>query len=312
MNTFAEKNPGLIALLDTLHGPIQEMNDVMRRDLDNAYARLMTPLPHSHPWKSEMHEISSRMRDGITNAAELDLNPTRLRLLGLLAYTHGLGRLVEANRALKGEARPPWNHGRDAAQTFSESVFGKDAIAAKALEHPFWRAALYAIEHRPDPTTPAKDAYPDAEHRDGAHALLGLLRDAIKRDGLLPIRVGKNLTDEETKRAVRKATYAANLLEQDPDYGTERGYITPSQLDRFCEHKALVRADCATYETLMLQIIAYLFDVMHEQFASIIIDEGGPGLVYRYLAQRIPRAELARVRDSLMRWNATFGERICG
>lgn len=312
MNTFAEKNPGLIALFDTLHGPILEMLAALRRDLDDAYARLMAPLPHSHPWKTEMHEISSRMRDGITNAAELGLNSTQLRLLGLLAYTHGLGRLMEANRALKGEARPPWNHGRDAATVFSESIFGQENSERGALEYPFWRAALYAIEHRPDPTTPAKDAYPDAEHRDGAHALLGLLRDAIKRDGLLPVRVGKNLTDEETKQAVRKATYAASLLEQDPAYGTERGYIAPSQLDRFCEHKALVRADCATYETLMLQIIAYLFDVMHAEFASIIIDEGGPGLVYRYLAQRIPRAELARVRDSLMRWNPAFGERICG
>lgn len=308
-SAFLERNPGLVKLFDTLKGPSDEILVIWQQALTEKYIEKAAVLAPDHQWKTEMHEISRRMQKGILSSTGLGLRPAQLTLLGLLVYTHGLGRLVQAAREVEKDLTPPptWGHGYDAMMAFEPLT-----MMAGGPDHPFWRAALYAIEHRPDASTPDKNTYADAEYRDGAHALLGILRDAIKRDGLLPERVGKNLNDAVTKRNVREATWPAKIREANPIVGTEQGRIVPeSQLQRFKDHKALVRSECVSYEALMLQILAYLFDVMHPEFASAIIQDGGPTLVYNYLKDRIPSDEMAVIDASLVRWNAPFAARIC-
>lgn len=302
--TLMERHPNLrqlIGLGDSMHSIAN-----LHQKLEHAYDRLAASLPSDHAWKTVMRESGERSETAFLAIADrLGCTDIERGYIGLLVYSHGLGRLVEAANREYGlpTVRP---HGQLCEEVVTETLMLDG-------EHPFWNAACYAIRHRPDVTTPSPDQYPDEEWRDATSALTGILRDCIKREGLSQPRLLLNTTDPKTKLDIRNMTYPQDRL-RDPLLGVERRQIVPEvQLERFEQHLPLIRPECESYEALMLQILAYLYDVVHPEFLQIIVEEGGPSTLYRYLINQLVSTapgQLKRIGLALIAWNPEIAATI--
>ncbi|MEO5927188.1 MAG: hypothetical protein ABIP96_00785 [Patescibacteria group bacterium] len=302
-------SPQLRGLLKSLEMPIERVLDLLIRTT-NAYRDLTVPLPVNHPWKKLASENSERMRELVFNNGDFfKADAIETSLLGLLAYTQGLGRLAESTPSIK-EQHPDAakaGHGALAAAVFI------DVIELSVEDaHPFWKAATFAIAHRPDADVPARETYPDADSRDAAFELLGILRDIVMYDGLVPERITAKLTDPKEKERLRDMNWSKERREADPTLGTEQGRIAPaSQLERFKRHESLIRKEYASYETLMLETLSYVFKVKTPAIAELIVEAGGPSLVWHYLRRSLQNLEQTKeIKTALFRWNEPLATRI--
>lgn len=284
-------------LLD-LHGMVQE-----------AYRDLAGPLPKDHPWKEQAHTNSARMRTHVLESeGPFNTNHIETALLGLLAYTHGLGRLAEATPKYKA-ANPKASHGALAA-----AVFAEIGEITEKNTNPLWRVALYAITHRTDAKMPSIDAYPDPEYRHAAHELLGILCDIVMYDGVVPERIRAKLENREEKDRLRKANWTDAKRSEDPLLGLERGEILPkSQLERFTKREPLIRSEYESYETLMLETLSYVFKTVTPAYAELIVKAGGPSLVLGYLHKQLSSEsaeQFQAIKRALMDWNQPLAVQI--
>lgn len=279
--------PSLSHLLD-LQGRVQE-----------AYRDLAAPLPADHAWKTQAATNSARMRDLVlNNQEEFGLTGREATFISLLAYTHGLGRLAEATPKYK-DANPKATHGLLAAEVFTRTIVDHNGPLA-----PLWSVSYYAIRHRTDASMPPHGMFGDAEYFDAAHELLGILRDIVMYDGLVPERIRPKLESQKEKDKLLLANWSEERRAKDPLLGLERHEILPkSQLERFVKRESLVRSEYESYETLMLETLSYVFKFETPAMAKFTISAGGPSLVFRYLQRQLDESEFQAIKNALFRWN---------
>lgn len=303
-----KKDSQLTQLIEGIPMGIEEVFDLSER-MVNAYGDLSASLPDSNPWKVQALQNSLRMQHFvISQQAALGTNKFETLVIGLLALTHGLGRLAEASptylEKYPNEAKA--GHGALAAAVFRE------IIDTPKRPDPFLEVASYAIAHRPDAEMPRADAFPNELWRPAAHELLGILRDIVMYDGLVPERIRAKLEDSKEKERLKLANWSAARRSQDLQLGCERGHILPpDQLKRFTNREALVRSQYESYETLMLETLSYVFKFTTLAITELTVQAGGPSLVLSYLRrQLVEEDEFQAIKNTLFRWNDRLAVKI--
>lgn len=283
--TFIERNPQLRSLV--ANNPIDFAP--ARACVASIYNKLAEELPTDHVWRGEKLEhvahVERVLRD---NAPMLGLNEQETEVLGFLMFAHDVGRMVEALRTVSGKPRAPWLHGVDSVQVTM------DAFAENGIPHygSLWDALFVAIELHSDPRMLV-----ELKHLHSvAITLTGVLRDFDKRAGFED--AARYTSDPDFKVRQAKANWPEQR-EADPLWGTERRAILPaSMINVFVAWQTLIREDCQSYEAYMLQLLAWVFDVANPEILALIVNEGGPGVVLKYLEAQLPPEEYRPIEQT--------------
>jgi hypothetical protein len=286
------------------------------------YRRLTEKLPDGHPWKSGAF---GKLRIAEENAKKisilgpfLGLNDVETKLFEFLLLSQNVGRLVEAQRDEEEADNPS-----------SDRLVPHPGATAEHKHHGYESAAiihdilkwdvspglrqviLYAIKHHADPRMPEEcDFMASEETMAAAIGLLCILRCWDKRKGFLKAQL---LVSDEACKCMERRTNWCLARKKDPTWGEEKRCIAPERLfTTFAQGGLIVRPDCESYEAFILQILTYLFDVMHPEFLELILSEGGPSILYRYLERQLAEQphQLDAIRARLTAWNPDAAERI--
>jgi hypothetical protein len=307
--TFMDRNLPLRVLVTNACIDVERVSAWKQR-ITRAYHSLAEGLPNDHLWKTAAFANAVRSEQLFTKIAQtLGCTAVEANFIQLLVYTQGLGRLVESQRALRGDPKMKWHHGRDTVTALQE------ILSEGALDTFLWQAALIAILHRPDAVAPTlKDINLPRSIAEATYALMGLLRDCVKLEAFMGDRLLLKLNDSSTKEKLRLENWSEERRAVNPQLGTEQGTIAPQeQLARFCEHLPLERPKYESYETLMLEILAYLFDIVNPEVTELIVKEGGPGYIYAYLERRLTSLrQMDAINRALVGWHRGYAQLIFG
>ncbi|TAK05225.1 hypothetical protein EPO33_04600 [Patescibacteria group bacterium] len=278
MTTYIERYREVRALF--VGGDVASVVGRARVDMEEAYAHLAQKLPDSHVWKQgKMVHARTAAGEVIALASRFGFNDVERQAVAFLLYSHDVGRMVEALRQVQGQPRALWHHGRDSVEVI------RAATAVLPGTRPWFDTLLVAVEHHADRTTPStKELGGDR----AAWALMTLLRDLDKRVGFQSAE--RYTADEAYKVAQAKANWPERRA-VDPLWGTEMGRIDPPEMvAAFLRGEALERSRCRSYEAYMLQYLAWLFDVVHQEVLDLILAENGPMIVRDYLTRQLTAA----------------------
>ncbi len=284
MQSFIERYPEVLRLL-----VMRKSGSVLPRAgsaVTTAYEHLATGLPADHAWnQGKIDHARESAAEAAALAERLGLGEDGAEILGFLLYSHDIGRLVEARRQVLGLHRPTWHHGRDSV----------DVIRAMTLALPtavpWFDTLLVAIEHHADRVTPTLEQLGGDR---AAWAFTTLLRDLDKRAGF---KHARRYTEDAAFKAAQAAANWPERRAEDPLWGTEMRRIDPSELlETFARREALERQRCRSYETYMLQYLAWVFDTQHPELLRLTLEEGGPEIVLAYLGRQLADAEFVRVQ----------------
>ncbi len=263
----------------------QEIDDFGLLVLER-YKKLGQRLPENHAWKEGklIHALKGK-EEATTLGPELGMNDLETSALGLLLFSHDIGRLVEGLRKEAGEPKP-WEHGTDSVKEL------------QALNMPgsseFSQAMYMAIEHHADMKTPDLAA---CDNNEAGYALSTILRDLDKIAGFE--KADKYVNDPGEKRRQIEVNWK-KARETDPTVGEEhQGIVPESLLDIFESRQPLKRDDCLSYEAFMLQLMAWFFDVTNAEIYPHILATGGPRVLMTYFEQQFGQThpdQLARIR----------------
>lgn len=263
---------------------MRNIRDV-RRKAEEAYAVLAARLPDGHAWKHGKPRHATAVAGEVIERAEtLGLPAEEAALVELMVYAHDIGRLVEAGRVVSGQGMPAWHHGRDSADVL-RAVSGY-----LPGEHEWFDAMLIAIERHADQITPSRETL-------GGHAaswpLTTLLRDLDKRAGF---RKARAYTEDDAEKARQAEANWPRERRSDPSWGMQMGRVDPPELLlSFLGRETLPRHRCRSYEAYMLQYLAWIFDVQHDEILAWIVEEDGPRIVLAYLRRQLPGEEYAKI-----------------
>jgi hypothetical protein len=284
------------------------------------FRALTDELPEGHPWKDgtfgklKLAEENAR-KIGVL-APILGLNDVETRLFEFLLLSQNVGRLVEAHRVemeiSASDMSVPTPRASDATRHHgheSAVIIGK--ILEGAVSPDLRQVILYAVEHHADPFMPkACNFVATEEVINAALGLTGILRDWDKRKGFLKAQL---LVEDEAYKEMERRTNWFSARLRFPDWGDEKRRITPEHLfQSFAQGGLIIRGDCESYEAFILQILTYLFDVVHPEFLERILSEGGPRILYQYLERRLEHQthQIDAIRARLVDWNPEAAARI--
>jgi len=309
---FMERHPGLRELIANSTLTTDAVAQAIKL-IRGAYRTLNDELPESHQWKHSKLAHAGDCADEVEKHASLfGLQNLECAVFQFLLFGHDIGRLDQGLRRVRGEEALDADHGRLSVERIKEALGATVETTA-----PIWTAMFEAIRCHSFRVTPTVEELGGSE---AVHGLVCLLRDTDKLGGW---NSAKSYTgDPERQARERRANWTA-MIEADPAWGNELGLISPPYhlWDPFLHGRLLERAKCRSYEAYMLQLLAWLYDVNTPEMLDIIIERGGPNIVFEYLVTRLTigatKLESAAERDeaahqlaALKQWATEWREGI--
>lgn len=320
---FMQRNPDLRALIAN-SGITPEEVSLSIKLMRGKYKALDAELPDGHQWKYSKALHAEHCAEEVeTHAPLFGFEGLECDVFRFILYGHDVGRLEQGIRRSRGETVDDQLHGKLSVDHIFEaltadpnqipSLFIKGPARCLQTVTPIWSMIFKAIECHSLRDTPTI-----VELGDHAPALplIQVMRDTDKLGGF---DSAKSYTeDPERKDRERRANWTARL-DIDPQQGTELGLIDPPFLlwYRFLRGKSLLRADCRGYESYILQLLAWCFDVNTPEMLQVIFDRGGPQAAFRYLIKRLAigeeqleirahRLEAQAQHEALLEWAQTW------
>lgn len=290
---FMERNPKLREIISTSGITIQEI-DTSISLMRARYKALDELLPDGHMWKySKLLHAEHCMEEVEEHSPLFGFEGLERDVFRFILFGHDVGRLQQGIQRSRGETVDDQIHGKlSVDHIFIALANESDRIPSlfvpgipRALDtvSPIWSLIFKAIECHSLRDTPTAEALGDHAP---ALPLIQVMRDTDKLGGFDSAKAYTE--DKERQDRERRANWTARL-DIDPVQGTELGVIDPPFLlwYRFLRGKSLLRADCRGYESYMLQLLAWCFDVNTPEMLQVIFDRGGPQTVFRYLIKRL-------------------------
>lgn len=273
------------------------------------YKLLDDQLPDGHMWKySKILHAEHCYEEVETHSSLFGFEDVECDVFKFMLFAHDIGRLEQGIRRTRGETVDDQDHGKLSVEHILKAL----GITTYSMK-PIWSLMLRAIECHSFRVTPSIEELNDQPL---ALPLIQVMRDTDKLGGFDSAKDYVN--DKERQARERRANWTARL-DIDPIQGNELGFIDPPYLfwKQFLNGKSLLRAECRGYEAYMLQLLAWCFDVNTPEMLRVIIDRGGPRIVYDYLIKQLTtgkdkleisahRIEAREQLDSLTEWAKTW------
>ncbi|MBT4850024.1 HD domain-containing protein [Candidatus Parcubacteria bacterium] len=250
---------------------------------------LTKDLPENHPWREAklIHRISSMVeceRTIYDNFRE-SIPEENYGVLEFLASVHDLGRAVEAKRKLailEDGYRPFKHHGEESVNLLRDwGVLDKYPEDVRAIIE-------YAVEHHADIKTPDIGEDPDSLDK-LKYFFTSILRD-IDKLSIFRAKTDIYLHNQEEK----EKQIEVNGLEG------EKGIIDPPELlESFAKGEMIDRSKCKSYESFMLQYLAWTFDFNLKVSLEQVVKVGAIENILGYFKSQLPDDQYQVIKKTI-------------
>ena len=274
--SFMERNPALREMIAASRITPEEIEEAISATRA-IYKRLDKELPDGHNWKYKKLLHAETCAEEVAEHAPLfGFRGVETDVFRFILFGHDIGRLEQGIRRERGETVDDEVHGKLSVEHIVKAIGLRTSGS-------IWPFILKAIECHSLRVTPKAE---DLGGLSPAHPLIQVMRDTDKLGGF--DAATSYTSDPERKDKERRANWK-DFLDADPLQGTEMGIIAPACFfwSNFLSSQALDRRECRSYEAYMLQLLAWMFDVQTPEMRRVIIDRGGPKIVFDYLIKRL-------------------------
>lgn len=270
---------------------LQQAGGIVEREIPS----LMEALPEGHPWK-EGKVIHRKVVQGevqtIVGYFTTHFPPEYYELLSFLGGVHDLGRAIEAKKKLgmlPATYRMFLHHGEESANLL------KDWGVTDIFEPDTQEIIRYATVHHADRETPSLPASP-APLDVLKHFYTSLVRD-IDKLGIFRAKTDALLYDPTEK---------AKQIDVGGFEGEKRTIDPENLLDTFQTFRTLDRSRCRSYESVMLQYLAWIFDVNLPIVLTEVVYTGAIEKLLRYFAQQLREEQYRQIEETTVRYLKRF------
>ncbi|OGG36730.1 hypothetical protein A2110_00135 [Candidatus Jorgensenbacteria bacterium GWA1_54_12] len=297
MGTFLERYPRIRTEL-TASVTVRELYKFLVRII-SAYDNIALVLPDTMGWK----RIKPRHARECAKRAEefapfLGVGELEQAFFAVLFAAHDLGRMVQATIqglaagtvALSDSFKSSWDLVLNAERPapYPDELHGLDSVRilrpifGAFAETDVGRWALTAVECHSHKNNPTLDVVGGVRE---ALELAKTLRDLDKVEGF---RATAAYVGNPERKATERLQNWPDRLAGDPEWGTElRRIDPPAMLNLFEREEVIPRRECRSYETYMLQFLAWVFQITQPEMLDIALSERGPQQVVTYLLDQL-------------------------
>lgn len=250
--------------------------------------KLFENLPKGHPWreqKLEHQKMASREARKILAGVVGDKWPQEnYELLSFLGQIHDLGRVTQA----LGKMPDGSHHGYESIKILED--WGIIGEKTKYFTEETQEVIRYVLIHHAEKETPGLPDNPtDIDQKKYLYACL--FRDTDKLANL------KDRTDiylSEKGKKEQTGLHSQFLK-------GETGRIDPPEiLEGFVSHSSINVKECRSYESYMLQHLAWIFDVTFKATLKEIIATGAIEKHLAYFKERLNEADYSRIEKATL------------
>jgi len=253
--------------------------------VDREYPQFIAPLPEDHPWKWGKVVHAGHTVEAVQEifGGDFGFCLENLALLLFVSGVHDIGRAAEAkgkeNLPLDPELKGIKDHGESTVILLGKCVV-LDLFPSEARCLLEWSIRAHSGIKSPELKAEATSL----------DRLMYFFACVVRDMDKLALFAGKTdiyLYDKPEK------TRQIGLNDLEGEQGTIN---PPSHIAVFEAGEAIIRKECRSYESYMLQFLAWIFDVNVSRVMRAIVDSGAIRSLLRYFLDRLPAAEWARIQ----------------